>query len=73
MYRANTFVMFINSKHAIHSVTPRTETRFSRRLVNIIAVRHQGGRGRQPSRNDNSLEEEEEPRLSNLFGLYGKK
>mmetsp|Transcript_25003 Transcript_25003/g.34459 ORF Transcript_25003/g.34459 Transcript_25003/m.34459 type:complete len:362 (+) Transcript_25003:182-1267(+) len=36
-YRANNFVMFINSPTAIHAVTPRSVTPFSRRLVNIIA------------------------------------
>jgi len=39
LYRRNTFVMFVNSKHAIHAVTPRSATRFSRRLVNIVAVK----------------------------------
>mmetsp|Transcript_41736 Transcript_41736/g.50614 ORF Transcript_41736/g.50614 Transcript_41736/m.50614 type:complete len:174 (+) Transcript_41736:2-523(+) len=36
-YEANTFVMFINGEKAIHAVTPRNKTPYSRRLVNIIA------------------------------------
>ena len=36
-YQKNTFVMFLGSKKAIHGVSPRTVTKYSRRLVNVIA------------------------------------
>jgi hypothetical protein len=38
-YKANQFVLFVNSDKAIHGVTPRSVTHFSRRLVNVVAVR----------------------------------
>eukprot|EP00238_Polyblepharides_amylifera_P007491 CAMPEP_0196591518 /NCGR_PEP_ID=MMETSP1081-20130531/69915_1 /TAXON_ID=36882 /ORGANISM="Pyramimonas amylifera, Strain CCMP720" /LENGTH=297 /DNA_ID=CAMNT_0041914903 /DNA_START=110 /DNA_END=1000 /DNA_ORIENTATION=- len=36
-YKANTFVLFINSGAAFHAVTPRTITKFPRRFINIVA------------------------------------
>jgi len=38
-YKANQFVMFVNSATAIHSVTPRSISPYSRRLVNIVALK----------------------------------
>ena len=35
-YGKNLFVMFINSKKSIHGVSPRSKTKRSRRLINII-------------------------------------
>jgi len=35
-YKANTFVLFINSSVSLHSVTPRDPTGLSRRLINIV-------------------------------------
>lgn len=35
-YRANTLVLFINSLHALHSVSERSASSCSRRLVNVI-------------------------------------
>ena len=42
-YRANQFVLFVNGPNAIHGVTPRSVTHFSRRLVNVVAVRRGAG------------------------------
>ncbi|KAK3275784.1 hypothetical protein CYMTET_16103 [Cymbomonas tetramitiformis] len=39
-YKANTFVMFINSDKAFHAVTPRSPTKLPRRFVNIVAQAH---------------------------------
>lgn len=38
-YSANTFVLFINSKMAVHGVSPRSVTKYPRRLINFIANR----------------------------------
>lgn len=38
-YSANTFVLFINSKYAVHGVTPRSVTPYPRRLINFIGNR----------------------------------
>jgi hypothetical protein len=38
-YKKNTYVIFINSIDSIHGVTPREETKYQRRLVNIIGAR----------------------------------
>eukprot|EP00242_Pyramimonas_sp_CCMP2087_P009400 CAMPEP_0198215434 /NCGR_PEP_ID=MMETSP1445-20131203/49877_1 /TAXON_ID=36898 /ORGANISM="Pyramimonas sp., Strain CCMP2087" /LENGTH=307 /DNA_ID=CAMNT_0043891151 /DNA_START=285 /DNA_END=1208 /DNA_ORIENTATION=- len=43
-YKANMFVLFVNSVKAIHGVTPRSVTPFSRRLVNVVAVRRGVGK-----------------------------
>eukprot|EP00240_Pyramimonas_obovata_P015268 CAMPEP_0118934548 /NCGR_PEP_ID=MMETSP1169-20130426/13888_1 /TAXON_ID=36882 /ORGANISM="Pyramimonas obovata, Strain CCMP722" /LENGTH=296 /DNA_ID=CAMNT_0006877467 /DNA_START=307 /DNA_END=1197 /DNA_ORIENTATION=- len=43
-YKANMFVLFINGNKAIHGVTPRTVTPFSRRLVNVVANRRGAGK-----------------------------
>lgn len=45
-YRANSFALFINSEKAIHAVTPRSVTPYSRRLVNVVAVQTGTGRGK---------------------------
>ena len=36
-YAANNLVLFVNSVNAVHAVTPRSATKYPRRLVNIIA------------------------------------
>ena len=36
-YSRNTFIIFLCSKYSIHGVSPRAETKHSRRLVNVIA------------------------------------
>ncbi|XRB09862.1 2OG-Fe(II) oxygenase [Pycnococcus provasolii] len=38
-YQANTLVLFINSKRAVHGVTPRTPSRLPRIFVNLIGNR----------------------------------
>mmetsp|Transcript_29505 Transcript_29505/g.56677 ORF Transcript_29505/g.56677 Transcript_29505/m.56677 type:complete len:312 (+) Transcript_29505:204-1139(+) len=43
-YKANSFALFVNSNKAIHGVTPRSVTHFSRRIVNIVAVRQGVGK-----------------------------
>eukprot|EP00959_Pyramimonas_sp_CCMP1952_P149399 3126215-Pyramimonas_sp.AAC.1 len=43
-YQANMFVLFVNSNKAIHGVTPRTVTSYSRRLVNVVANRRGAGK-----------------------------
>ncbi len=35
-YRANTFVFWINSLHALHGVSPRSKTNVTRRFLNVI-------------------------------------
>lgn len=40
-YKANNFVMFVNSKQAIHGVSPRGITGHERRLLNIIYEKRQ--------------------------------
>ncbi len=35
-YKRNTFCMFLNVKHSVHSVTPRIQPKHRRRSINII-------------------------------------
>lgn len=39
-YKANTFVLFLNTPDAIHGVSPRKPTKYSRRFVNVIGERY---------------------------------
>ena len=36
-YKANTFVMFLNTDKSVHGVTPRTNAKMDRLSINIIA------------------------------------
>mmetsp|Transcript_24531 Transcript_24531/g.39469 ORF Transcript_24531/g.39469 Transcript_24531/m.39469 type:complete len:216 (-) Transcript_24531:479-1126(-) len=37
-YKANTLIMFINSNQSFHGVTPRSQSAYPRRLVNVVGA-----------------------------------
>ncbi len=41
-YDKNVFICFLNTEDSIHSVTPRNETKYVRRLVNFVSKTHDG-------------------------------
>ena len=41
-YDKNVFICFLNTEDSVHSVTPRNETKYVRRLVNFVSKTHDG-------------------------------